>query len=111
MLIANNAELLTAALDAPASSPANAAPRTTYAAMFRHDRERGNFEHLINALDFQRPSPESENKVEGSREPAFFSGNIASLSDVLSFVNNVSVTASDRGASVVERIVYDVTRR
>jgi hypothetical protein len=48
--------------------------------------------------------------VEGSREPAFFSGNIASLSDVLSFVNGVSVTASDRGTSVVERVVYDLVK-
>ncbi len=62
----------------------------------------------MNALDFARPSPESQNKVEGSREPAFFSGNIASLSDVLSFVNAVSVTASDRGNSVIERVVYDL---
>lgn len=106
LFIANDADLLAAALDAPAA-PA-AASQVTYAAVFRHGRERGNFQHLMNALDFARPSPESENKVAGSREPAFFSGNIASLSNVLSFVNGVSVTASDRGTSVVERVVYEL---
>jgi hypothetical protein len=106
LLIANDADLLAAALDA---SDTPAAPsQLTYAAVFRHARERINYAHLMNALDFARPSPESQNKVEGSREPSFFSGNIASLSDVLSFVNAVSVTASDRGGSTVERIVYDL---
>jgi hypothetical protein len=108
LLISNDAELLAAALDAPAA-PASAS-QITYSAVFRHGRERGNFVHLMNALDFARPSPESQNKVEGSREPTFFSGNIASLSDVLSFVNGVSVTASDRGNAVVERVVYDLSK-
>lgn len=106
LFISNDADLLTAALDAPAAPVA--ASQLTYTAVFRHGRERGTFVHLMNALDFARPSPESQNKVEGSREPAFFSGNIASLSGVLSFVNGVSVTATDRGNSVVERIVYDL---
>jgi hypothetical protein len=108
LFISNDEELLADALHPRAIRLAPS--QLSYTAVFSHGRERGNFVHLMNALDFARPSPESQNKVEGSREPAFFSGNIASLSDVLSFVNGVSVTASDRGNSVVERVVYDLVK-
>jgi hypothetical protein len=93
LLLANDAGLLASVLD---GAPATAAPASTvtYAAQFRHGASRGPYRRLVSALDF------------GQCSPCFFSENIASLSDTLSFVESVDMSESDRGDAVVQRVTY-----
>lgn len=94
LFLANDAGLLASVLDAPAPARAGSASAVTYAAQFRHGVSRGPYRRLASALDFGRCSP------------CFFSDNIASLSDTLSFVDSVDLAESDRGDAVVQRVTY-----
>lgn len=92
LFLSNDADLLAAVLDRRAAP--GAASTFTYVAALRHSRERGPYQRLMNALDSGQP------------EPRFFSQNIGSLSDVLSFVDDVNVTLADRGDELVKQITY-----
>ena len=108
LFLANDADLLAAVLDRPAgATPSNSA---TYSAVFRHARERAPYVRLMTALDFAQsaPSPSFGFRMRNANEPAFFSGNLASLSAALSFVNTVKVTAHDRGDAVTEQVIYAI---
>jgi hypothetical protein len=94
LFLANDADLLAAVLGRP-SIPASETP-LTYEAVFRHALERAPYQRLMTALDY------------GRCQQCFFSENIASLSDVLSFVDSVRVTQADRGDAVVEQVTYAV---
>lgn len=97
LYLANDADLLASVLDRP-TAPASAS-RITYTAAFRHSREAGNYHTLMDALDYT-------NAPFISNQPRFFSQNLSSLSQVLSFVTGVQVTASDRGRLMEEQVVY-----
>ena len=95
LFLGNDTPLLAAVLDrAGAPVPTTA---FTYAAGFRHLRERANYQRVMAALDFS-------SGVSGP--PSFFSGNIASLSRVLSQVAEVRVTQEVRGAVTLQTVVY-----
>lgn len=108
LFLANDADLLAAVLDRPASSAP--AAHISYGAQFRHSRERGDYDRLMRALDFaQTPqSPTFGFAAVNAKEPRFFSENLGSLSRVLSFVNTISATRSDEGKLVKEQIVYEI---
>jgi hypothetical protein len=96
LIIANRSELLESMLDrrTNAASSLNA----TYTAYFRHDRERGNFGHMMTALDFAQ--------ARSDQAPPFFSGNIASLSSALRRVSGVEVVERTMADRVEQRVVY-----
>ncbi len=98
LFLGNDLHLLTAALDQVGTSPANAA--LTYAAGFRHARERENYQRVTAALDFPAPAT----------APTFFSGNIASLSRVLSSVAEVRVTEEQKGMATFQTVLYRIPR-
>jgi hypothetical protein len=98
LFLGNDLHLLTAALDQAGTSPANAA--LTYAAGFRHSRERENYQRVMAALDFPAPAT----------APTFFSGNIASLSRVLTSVSEVRVTEEQRGMATFQTVLYRIPR-
>jgi hypothetical protein len=98
LFLGNDLRLLEAVLDPVGTSPANAA--LTYAAGFRHSRERENYQRVMVALDF----PAS------GTAPAFFSGNIASLSRVLSSVAEVRVTEEQKGMATFQTVLYRIPR-
>src|ERR1019366_5009419 len=89
LFLGNDLRLLTAVLEQAGTSPANAA--LTYAAGFRHSREQENYQRVMAALDFPASA------ASGDGAPAFFSGNIGSLSRVLSTVAEVRVTEEQKG--------------
>jgi hypothetical protein len=105
LFLGNDSALLTAMLDriedpidrdiTGAGSPAVA---LSYAAGFRHLRERPSYQRVMAALDFTAPA---ENAA-----PAFFSGNIGSLSRVLSKVSEIRVTERQRPASTISTVLY-----
>jgi hypothetical protein len=100
LFVSNDPQLLAAAASR-VGSPSTNTP-LTYAAGFRHTRERANFERLATALDFGAGG--------NPGAPAFFSGNIASLSRVLSSIAEVQITGQERGSVTSEKIVYQLGR-
>jgi hypothetical protein len=98
LFLGNDLRLLTAVLDQAGTSPANAA--LTNAAGFRHARERENYQRVVAALDFPAPAT----------APTFFSGNIASLSRVLSSVAEVRVTEEQKGMATFQTVLYRIPR-
>jgi len=103
LFLSNDLGLLTAVLDR--SSAASAATPLTYAAGFRHLRERSSYQSVMAALDF---APASSNAEFGfyRNGPKFFSGNIRSLSDVLSGVVEIQVAEQDKGAVTLQTVSY-----
>jgi hypothetical protein len=106
LFLSNDANLLPTLLDRVGSSPVTSA--FTYAAGFRHARERSNYKRIMKALDFSAPTgyPGFPQAEPAERAPAFFSGNIASLSQVLSRVTEIRVTEEERASVTVQTVVY-----
>jgi hypothetical protein len=102
LFLGNDLRLLTAVLEQAGTSPANAA--LTYAAGFRHSRERENYQRVMAALDFPASA------ASGNGAPAFFTGNIASLSRVLSTVAEVRVTEEQKGMATLQTVRYQMQR-
>ena len=100
LFLSNDLLLLTAVLDQAGTSQANGA--LTYVAGFRHLREQENYQRVMAALDF----PASAGYGGGG--PAFFSGNIASLSRVLSSVAEVRVTEEQKGMTTYQTVLYRI---
>jgi hypothetical protein len=100
LIVANDADLLQSMLD----RRLNATPslNATYAAYFRHDRERGNFGRIMTALDFAQ--------TRAGQAPLFFSENIASLSSALRAVNGMEVVEQATASRVEQRVVYHLAR-
>ena len=96
LFIANDGALLVSVLNRLSQAPA--ASSATYAAGFQHARERGHFDAMMQALDHSISSPQ--------QGPAFFSGNIASLSRTLSAIGEVTVSAVDSPDHVEQTVVY-----
>src|SRR6202023_2339588 len=92
LFLSNDSRLLAAVLDRAGTT--SAANVLTYGAGFRHSREHSSYERVMAALDFTSPAGNlGFGRVDRSDgAPAFFSGNIASLSRVLSKVAEIRVT-------------------
>jgi hypothetical protein len=75
-----------------------------FIAGFRHASERNNFVRFFGLIDGT-----SQAKAEFpaiSREPQFFSGNVGSLSDVLSVVSAENVVVRRDGNKELETVIY-----
>jgi hypothetical protein len=101
---------LLTALHRRRSGTTSAADALTYGAGFRHSREHSSYERVMAALDFTSPAGNlGFGRVDRSDgAPAFFSGNIASLSRVLSRVAEIRVTEEQRGAATVQTVLYQM---
>jgi len=99
LFLGNDPALLAAVLARGGSAPAG--PAFTYAAGFRHARERANYGRVMSALDFTSA---------GGSAPNFFSGNIASLSDVLSTIAEIRMTEERRGGVTYQTVIYQMVR-
>jgi len=100
LFLSNDAGMLAAVLDR--AGAAGSSGGLSYAAGFRHLRERPAFERVMAALDFGAAHPNSDD----SGQPSFFSGNIASLSRTLAKVAEVRVTQQEKGAATTQTVVY-----
>jgi hypothetical protein len=105
LFLGNDTQLMASTLDRTGESSSTAS--LTYAAGFRHLHERANYERLMAALDFSSPAPEMGlYRAGGPDRPSFFSGNIASLSRVLSGLGDVGVTEEEKGPATIQRVSY-----
>lgn len=107
LFVSNDSRLLASVLDRAAVPLA--AGVFTYAAGFRHLRERGNYERVMAALDFVSPADNPGFfRQEGREVPTFFSGNLGSLSRVLSSIAEVGITEEDRGNTTIQTVKYQI---
>jgi hypothetical protein len=105
------------------SAPNAASAPLVYAAGFRHSLARPDFARLTSVLDlapganfstasyvyppaWQRNSGAANLAPDGSREPAFFSANIASLSDALASVGSESIVIRRAPGKSYQSVVY-----
>jgi len=100
LVIATNRDLRDAMLagltNQPASSPAR------YAAVYRHSKELPNFVRMMRLID----NPLAKETNQDPPEPAFFSGNMASLGRVLAGIDSESIVVHDTGSIVKQSVVY-----
>jgi len=101
LLVANSAVALQEVLAKLSAAPATQG--ALYAAGYRHSGELPNFERMMKLIDFpMNPAPAAGE----TREPAFFSGTLASLGRVLGRTQSATIVAHDNGAQVTETVVY-----
>ncbi|HXE31188.1 MAG TPA: hypothetical protein VN515_05255 [Terriglobales bacterium] len=108
LFLANDAAMLSSLL-ANAGKTATEDAGVTYAAVFNHsDDEQATFRNLFGLLDRagSRGSADGAGDVQRGEPPAFFSGNLASLSRVFSAVSQVRMEERDQGAKVSESVRY-----
>jgi len=100
LVLANRRELLEAMLAALPSQ--SAGPGARYAAAYRHSQEFPNFVKMMRLID----NPLNKESSRDAAEPAFFSGNIASLGRTLARLDSESIVVHDTGAIVTQNLVY-----
>jgi hypothetical protein len=100
LVVATSKDLLAAML-AGVANPASA-PGARYAAGYRHSKELPNFVKMMRLID----NPLAKESKQDPPEPAFFSGNIASLGQVLGRIESQSIVVHDTGVNVTENVVY-----
>jgi hypothetical protein len=100
LVIATSKELLEAMLAGPANSPSITGAR--YAAAYRHSTELPNFIKMMRLID----NPLAKQTTGDAPEPAFFSGNIASLGQALGRISSESIVVHDTGSIVTQNAVY-----
>ena len=100
LVIASNRTLLEEMLAAGSQQPKN--PPARYAAAYRHSKELPNFVKMMRLIDY----PLAKDAGQNPPEPAFFSGNIASLGQALARIDSESIVVHDTGAKVTESVVY-----
>lgn len=110
LLLANDSTLLEDLLarGQKNASPAAGSGDVTYEAFFRHTQEQSNFKRLMAQLDLAGHQGTSDVAVATAdgETPAFFSGNVASLSRVFAGVQSERVEERDAGATVRQTVTY-----
>lgn len=99
LFLSNNSQLLAAVLDRTGTTAT--AERLTYAAGFRHLRERPNYQRVMTALDFTSSAANI-----GRGQPPFFSANLGSLSQILSNLAEIRITEQERGNATIQTVLY-----
>jgi hypothetical protein len=100
LLMATSQELLQAML----ASPTATLPAARYAAIYRHSQELKDLTRIVTLIDAPNAA------AAGGTEPPFFSRNLASLGETLSWVESQAVTVHDTGASVQQTVLYRVRK-
>jgi hypothetical protein len=96
LAIANSEALLHRVMARVPNAPAKG--EGDYAAGFSLARERANFAKMTRLIDYAERGE--------SREPRFFSENVASLGHTLSRVSSSSIVVRDSGRAVTQTVVY-----
>jgi len=106
LYLASDPSLLQQLLAHPfAAAPAPAG--LTYTAVFRHSpAQQQRFRALFSQIDTESHAGGLDGHPVRGQSPAFFSGNIASLSRMFSRVGLESVQEKDQGATVTQTVTY-----
>jgi hypothetical protein len=112
LLLANDSVLMEKLLARRlAAVPAGEKDSVTYAALFRHSQEQGNFRRLMAQLDLagHRGTVDQAATTAGET-PAFFSGDAASFSRAFSKLESERIEEKDQGATVTQTVTYQWAR-
>jgi hypothetical protein len=113
LLLANDVALLEHLL-APAQNNGHAEAQdgATYIALFHHAQEQNNFRLLMAQLDRAAHGGATDQQAAntGGQGPAFFSGDMASLSRAFSTVESERVEEKDFGDKVTQTVTYKWAR-
>ncbi len=102
MIVANSPQLIERLLSRTnAPLPSNIG---TYAAGFRHERERHNLAVWMRQLSTVR-SPANQS---GGEQIDFLSQNLVSLSDTLARIRSASIEVADQGEAMKQTVVYEL---
>jgi len=113
LLLANDSMLLEKLLArSQKAGAAGGKEAVTYAALFHHAQEQGNFKRLMAQLDLTGHHGQSDEQAEGGggQPPAFFSGNAASFSRAFSKMASERIEERDHGATVTQTVTYQWAR-
>jgi hypothetical protein len=112
LLLANDPALMEKLLARrPAASSAGGNDSVTYAALFRHTQEQGNFRRLMAQLDLAgHRGPADQAAASGGESPAFFSGDAASFSRAFSRLESERIEEKDQGDTVTQTVTYQWSR-
>jgi len=99
LIIARSGDLMAAILSARSAQPVAGA---RYRALYRHSSELPNFTKMMRLID----NPLAKEAAGNPPEPAFLSGNIASLGQTLARIDWESISVHDSGAIVSQNLVY-----
>jgi hypothetical protein len=107
LILANDAALLQA-LAAKLREKPMAGDGEVYASGFNHEQENPAYLRTSTVIDRANVRGGQDDAADGGegRQPAFFSGNIASLSRTFSGVKAESVVERDAGKNVTQTVVY-----
>jgi hypothetical protein len=112
LLLANDSVLMEKLLARrQKAGPVEGKESVTYAALFQHTQEQGNFRRLMAQLDLagHRGTADQAGR-SGGENPAFFSGNAASFSRVFSKLESERIEEKDQGAIVTQTVTYQWSR-
>jgi hypothetical protein len=107
LILANSPALLVAIQDQLDRTHAASEP-AVYASGFNHAQEAAPFRRVSTFLDragMRGASTESSDPNQ-PRQPAFFSGNVASFSEVFGKLKSESLTVRDAGVNVTQTVTY-----
>lgn len=109
LFLANDSDLLEKMLARRQDSTQSTQAGVTYTAAYRHSpREQQNFRALFTMLDKTASAGGDDQGMQPQGEsPAFFSGNMASLSRMFSNVSLETVQEKDEGAKVTQTVTYE----
>jgi len=112
LLLANDSALMEKLLALRQSAgSASGKDNLTYAALFRHTQEQGNFRRLMAQLDLAgHRGTVDQAPASGGESPAFFSGNARSLSRAFSRLESESIEEKDQGDTVTQTVTYRWSR-
>ena len=112
LLLANDSALMEKLLARrQTTAPAEVKDSVTYAALFRHTQEQGNFRRLMAQLDLAGHRGTADQAARsGGETPAFFSGNAESFSRVFSRLESERIEEKDLGATVTQMVTYQWAR-
>ena len=109
LILANDATLLEHLIARrQEATPVKDKDNLTYVASFRHTQERSNFRQLVAQLDLagHRGEPDQQGGAVSGENPAFFSGDAASLSRMFSKVDSERIEEHDHGAELTQTVTY-----
>lgn len=99
LMIAGSRDLMEGMLAGVGRQPVAGA---RYAALYWHSKELPNFIKMMRLID----NPLAKTAAGNPPEPAFFSGNIASLGQALARIDSESIVVHDTGAVLTQNLVY-----
>ena len=107
LILANDPALLLAIQNQLNHKPVAAGP-AVYASGFNHTQESSNFHRISTFIDRagMRGGFSDSNDPNVPRQPAFFSGNIASFSQVFSGIVSESMVVHNAGNNVTQTVTY-----